>query len=451
MNSSRSWVVWGAAVAAYTVAVLQRSSLGVAGVAAVDRFDISASALSSLGVVQMIVYAALQVPVGVLLDRFGPKSLIATGALLMLCGQFTLAFSVDLPVALLGRVLVGAGDAMTFVSVIRLLAFWFAGRLLPQVSQWTGNIGQIGQVLSLVPFSWLLNSYGWTFAFSSAGLASAVVLCIVLVLVSHGKDGAWRADAAENLPQAARQFREALRRPGTQLGFWAHFVSQSPSAMFTLLWGFPFLVAGLDYSLDLAATMLALLVVVGFVAGPLLGILSAQFPLRRSNLVLGIVAFTMATWMVVLIPPTPPPFWLICVLIVSLGVGGPGSLIGFDFARQFNPKRGLGSATGIVNVGGFLATFIMMFLMGVVLDLVNQQNISSGLSDNLFSWAGFRAAFSVQFLVIGFGLFSLIRARRRTRKRMHEDEGITVAPLWVVLVRKFRRRDDGENSHQSVQ
>jgi len=141
VNSARSWTVWGAAVAAYVIAVLQRSSLGVAGVDAAERFAVSASALSTLAVLQIIVYAAMQVPVGVLLDRVGPKALIATGSALLGAGQITIGIAPEFSVAVLGRVLVGMGDAMIFISVIRLLTNWFSGRVLPQLSQWTGNVG----------------------------------------------------------------------------------------------------------------------------------------------------------------------------------------------------------------------------------------------------------------------------------------------------------------------
>lgn len=444
-------MVWGTAVAAYMVAVLQRSSLGVAGVEAADRFEISASLLSSLGVVQIIVYAALQVPVGMLVDRVGPKMLISIGAGLMLVGQLTLAFTPGLGFALLGRVLVGAGDALTFISVLRLLSFWFSGRILPQASQWTGNIGQLGQILSVVPFSWLLQSYGWTTAFASAGVASAVVLVLVLFLVANSPQAEEPTEVARTLRQSLRQLKEALRRPGTQLGFWSHFITQSPGTVFTLLWGFPFMVAGLGYSHELAAGLLALLVIAGMIAGPILGLLSALFPLRRSNLVLGAVTVILGTWAVVLAWPTEPPLWLISILIFTMGVGGPGSLIGFDFARQFNPLRNLGSATGIVNVGGFLATFTIMFLMGIVLDLANQWRIANGLADELFSWEGFRLAFLVQFVVVGAGIAAMLHARRRTRRLLHEEEGIQVAPLWVVWVRERKRRRSGENPGQSMQ
>ena len=444
-------MVWGTAVAAYMVAVLQRSSLGVAGVEAAERFDVSASLLSSLGVVQIIVYAALQIPVGMLVDRVGPKVLISTGASLMLLGQLALAFAPDLGIAVAGRVLVGAGDAMTFISVLRLLSFWFSGKILPQALQWTGNIGQLGQLLSVVPFSWLLFRVGWTPAFAIASAASAVVLVLVLVLVANSPSGAAPTVGARTLRHAVHQLKDALRRPGTQLGFWSHFSSQSPATVFTLLWGFPFLVAGLGYSHELASGLLAVIVIAGLITGPIIGMLSARFPLRRSNLVLGAVCAILGVWAVVLAWPSEPPLWLIGILVFTLGVGGPGSLIGFDFARQFNPLRSLGSATGIVNVGGFLATFIIMFLMGVVLDLVNQWRVSTGLPSELFSWEGFRAAFLVQYLIVGAGVVALIRARRRTRRLLHEEEGIEVAPLWVVLVRERKRRRRGGKPGQSMQ
>jgi hypothetical protein len=242
VNSRRSWLIWGVAVFAYMVAVMQRTSLGVSGIEAAHRFDVSASVLSSLAVVQLMVYAALQIPTGVLLDRVGPKALITVGAVLMLAGQITLAVAPSIGVAILGRILVGAGDALTFISVIRLLASWFRGRLLPQVSQWTGNIGQLGQVLSAIPLSVLLHQYGWTPAFLSAAALSLLAAVLVGVLLSNGQPTARTTDAAAadraaTWRAASRQLRESLARPGTQLGFWSHFVTQSSGTVFSLLWG----------------------------------------------------------------------------------------------------------------------------------------------------------------------------------------------------------------------
>jgi sugar phosphate permease len=440
VNSRRSWLIWGVAIFAYIVAVLQRSSLGVSGVEAAHRFDVSASLLSSLAVVQLVVYTALQIPVGVMLDRVGPKFLIATGALLMACGQVVLAVAPSIAVAILGRILVGAGDAMTFISVIRLLASWFRGRLLPQISQWTGNIGQLGQVLSAIPLSYVLHRYGWNTAFLSAAGFSAIALVLVLLFLANGQSKAARTERVSTWGGAMKQLRESMARPGTQLGFWSHFVTQSSGTVFSLLWGFPLLTSGLGYSPAVASELLTLVVLAGVISGPVLGILIARFPLRRSNLVLMIVTAIGVVWTVVLLWPGHPPFWLVVLLVVVLGIGGPGSLIGFDFARSFNPLRSLGSANGIVNVGGFLASFVMMYLIGLVLDLLNQSRIASGSPSDVFSWDSFRIALIVQYVVVGAGVVFLVIARRRTRRKLHEDEGIQVPPLWVALVRSRRRR-----------
>ena len=131
-------------------------------------------------------------------------------------------------------------------------------------------------------------------------------------------------------------------------------------------------------------------------------------------------------------------------MLVVLGIGGPGSLIGFDFARTFNPQRSLGSANGVVNVGGFLASFVMMFLIGVLLDLQDGWRLAQGETSDLYALDSFRLAFAVQFVVIGAGVVMLVTTRKRTRRVLSRDEGIEVAPLWVELSRRMRRRGRGQ-------
>lgn len=440
MNSRRAWLVFSVATFAYLVAVLQRSSLGIAGVDATARFDVQAAALSSLAVVQIIVYAALQIPVGVVLDRVGPRVLIALGALLMVLGQVTLALAPSIGVAIVGRILVGAGDAMTFISVTRLIAAWFRGKTLPLMSQALGTIGQFGQVLSAIPLSIVLHQLGWEPAFLGAAAVSVLALILVLVFVSNTPPGTAKTEKPNGWPAALRQLRESLARPGTQLGFWSHFVTQSPGSVLTLLWGFPFLSVGLGYGPTTASLVLTLIVATAVVSGPILGLLSARHPYRRSNVVLGIVVAMGIVWSAVLLWPGRPPIWLVILLLVVVAVGGPGSLIGFDFARTFNPARALGSASGVVNVGGFLASFVMMLLVGIVLDAIDSAHGGTGVAAQLYSFDSFRIAFLVQFPVIGVGVVFLLRARRKTRRRLHQDEGIEVAPLWVSLVRGWRRK-----------
>src|SRR3954468_2436957 len=166
--------MWALGVTAYCIAVFHRASLGVAGVEAQHRFGATAAVLSLFIVLQLGVYAALQVPVGVLLDRLGSRRVIAAGAAIMGTGQLVLAESHSVGLAVLGRVLVGTGDAMTFTSVLRLAALWFPAHRVPLITQLTGLLGQAGQVAAAFPLVALLHAAGWTLSFMVAGAAGLV-------------------------------------------------------------------------------------------------------------------------------------------------------------------------------------------------------------------------------------------------------------------------------------
>src|SRR3954452_1769413 len=182
MNASRrAWLTWALGLSAYCIAVFHRASLGVAGPLAQQRFGATAAVLSLFLVLQLAVYAGLQVPVGVLLDRVGSRRMIAAGGLAMAGGQIVLASSHSVALAVLGRVLVGAGDAMTFTSVLRLVPAWFEARRVPVITQFSGVLGQAGQIAAAIPLVALLHSVGWTVAFLGAGVAGLAVAALVLV------------------------------------------------------------------------------------------------------------------------------------------------------------------------------------------------------------------------------------------------------------------------------
>jgi MFS family permease len=431
-SSRRAWLVWSVGIAAYVVAVLQRTSLGVAGLEATDRFHSSASVLASFTVVQLVVYAGLQVPAGLLLDRFGPRTLIATGAVLMAAGQALLAVSTNVPLAVAGRVLVGAGDAVTFISMLRLVTAWLPPRRVAVMTQVTGIVGQAGQLLSAVPFVALLHLSGWTSAFLAAAGLSVLVGTLVLLMVRDSPTGSLRRHDALTLAQAGDDLRTAWRHPGTRLGLWTHFTTQFSGTVFALLWGFPFLVSGEGRTRGVASALFTLLVLVGAVAAPFLGVMVQRHPLRRSWLVLTIVGINITAWTVVLAWPGRAPVWLLVALVVSLGLGGPGSMIGFDFARSFNPANRLGTATGIVNVGGFLASLVTMLLVGVGLDLVGSD------TGHGYALGDFRAALSVQYLVWAVGVAGILTTRRKVRARLAR-EGVVVPPIREVIARRRRR------------
>ncbi|WP_336027330.1 MFS transporter [Geodermatophilus sp. FMUSA9-8] len=426
----RAYAVWLTALAAYVVAVFHRASLGVAGVEAQQRFDAGASAVSLFLVLQLAVYAGLQVPVGVALDRFGSRRLIVAGGITMAAGQLVLALATDVPTAIAARVLVGAGDAMTFISVLRVVGFWFPGRTVPLVTQLTGILGQVGQIVAAYPLVALLHSAGWRSTFLGAAAAGVLVVVLVLATLRDTPPGIELAPAA-GLADVRRSLALTWREPGTRIGLYTHLVTQFSGTVFALLWGYPFLVVGQGLSPATAASLLTLLVVVGMGVGPLLGRLCGRWPLRRSVLVFSILVLTAGTWTVVLLWPGRAPLWLLVVLVVVLGTNGPGSMIGFDFARTWNPAERQGSASGVVNVGGFVASLLTILAVGAVLDA-----LTPGAS-TAYDLDAFRAAFAVQYLFWAVGLVGVVKHRRALRARLARD-GVVLAPLYVAVSARLR-------------
>jgi MFS family permease len=198
-----------------------------------------------------------------------------------------------------------------------------------------------------------------------------------------------------------------------------------------MLWGYPFLVSGEGLTRQTASTMFTVMVVAGMVAGPVIGVLVGRHPYRRSWLALTIVGSTILVWTVVLALPGQAPPWLLLLLLLVLSVNGPGSMIGFDYARTFNPPHRLGTASGIVNVGGFAAALTTILLIGLVLDLV-------GAGDT-YSLQGFRAALLVQYVMWAIGLTGLLLTRRAVRARLAE-EGIHVTTFAAMVRRRLAPR-----------
>ena len=428
--TARAYAVWTVALLAYAVAVFHRSSLGVAAVEAQDRFSAGASAISLFLVVQLAVYAGLQVPVGVVLDRLGSRRMILAGALTMAAGQLVLALASDVPTAVAARVLVGAGDAMTFISVLRLVSLWFPGRTVPLVTQLTGILGQVGSLAAAVPLVALLHGTSWRTTFLGAAATGVLVGVLVLVALRDAPPGTVAAPPA-GLAELRRSLAATWRESGTRIGLYTHLVTQFSGTVFALLWGYPFLVVGQGLAPATAAGLLTLLVVVGMCVGPLFGRLCGRWPLRRSDLVFSILAATVAAWTVVLLWPGRAPLPLLVVLVVVLGTNGPGSMIGFDYARTWNPVERQGSASGVVNVGGFVASLLTILAVGAVLDL-----LTTGSSTG-YDLDAFRAAFAVQYLFWAVGLVGVLRHRRLLRARMARD-GVVLAPLYAAVAARVR-------------
>ncbi|WP_377270405.1 nitrate/nitrite transporter [Peterkaempfera sp. SMS 1(5)a] len=441
-----AWLAWGIGSCVYALAVVHRTSLGVAGLDAAQRFGVGASALSSFSILQVLVYAAMQIPVGLLVDRLGPRRVLTFGVLLLTLGQLGFAQSTSFAPALVSRAVLGCGDAMTFISVLRLAARWFPARRNPLIAQITGLVGLSGNLVSTAVLSQVLHSRGWTATFTATALLGIAALALVVTLLRDTPEHArplrrlrGRARGAGD-PLAGRaprarvpmlpQIRAAWREPGTRLGMWVHFTTQFPGNAFGLLWGMPFLVEGQQLSRSSAAGLLTLLVVSTMACGLLFGQLVSRRPGVRTPIVLTVVLGTGLLWGAVLAwPGGRPPMWLLAAMIVWMGSNGSASLVGFDYARPANPPERLGTASGIVNVGGFVATAVTLLGIGVLLDAVSPGGVHTAES--------YRWAFCWLYAPMLLGLAMIARLRPAAARR--EAERAAAVPPVTAHIPAARR------------
>lgn len=421
--SPRALIVWGAGVLCYTLAVTGRTSFGVASVDAIDRFHINAAQLAVFTSLQLAVYAFAQIPVGLLVDRFGPRKLMVAGAFVMAVGQVTLAFTTSYPVAIFARMLIGAGDATAFLSVMRLIPAWIPLRHAPLLGQLTGAVGQFGQFLSAVPFLSLLHATSWQTGFVSLGAVGALLALAAGVLVKDSPEPeAELESAAHGKPAGSTGPTESAERLGVKKvlanvltnrvcwhGFFVHWTGLGALVVFTLLWGLPIMTLGLGLPADQAGLALSLGTLASVAVGPIVGLLSARFYNRRMQIVM---IFSITGWLGWLWFFTSAPtgvLWAACLMNIVMGFTGPVANLGFDSVREKVDRRFVATGTGLANMGGWIAGMIGAQAVGVLLNL--------RAPDGNYDWADFGMAWIAVATVWACGFCGMWLTRDRNVRR----------------------------------
>ncbi|SFO87429.1 MFS transporter [Amycolatopsis rubida] len=425
----RSWLIWLTAVTVYLLAVFHRTSFGVAGLKAAERFGVGSAALGIFTVLQVGVYAAMQIPTGVLVDRYGPRRVLTAAVLILGSGQLLLGLADTYALGLVARGVLGLGDALTFVSVLRLVAAHFPAHRYALLASFTSCVGYLGNLAATVPLTLLLDGPGWTVTFLAVGAVTVLYSVPVALRVRDTPGGVPEREREPVRPaELARQVKLAWRTPGTRLGFWVHFSTMFAPNVLTLLWGMPFLVQGEGLPAATASALLTVFVFGSMAGGPLLGAVIGRAPALRVPLVIGYLAGAAIVWAVLLGWNGHVPVGVLVPAFAFLTLGGPASMIGFAIARDYNPLSRVGTATGVVNVGGFLATTVTALLIGILLQatggnfrialLVVVAVLAAGASRMLVWW---RRARAHVFAAAARGEEVPVRIRRHRWDRAPEE------------------------------
>lgn len=366
------WRMYAILVAAYVLVYFHRMAPGVVANELQRAFDASSAALGGLAAAYFYVYAAMQLPAGVLADTWGTRRTVVAGNVVAALGAVLFASAGSLAQATLGRLAIGAGVSVVFVGLMKFNAVWFEGRHYGKVAGLTLLIGNLGSIAAAGPLAGLLVLVGWREVFVAVGALSLVLAVLTWVCVRDRPEDTGLPSLHAPPPATARpHWSGELLAVLRERRLWPVVVVQFGMIggfyAFVGLWAVPLLerAHGLVRA---AAAGYATTALVVFALGSLtLGGVSDRLGRRKPVLVAAVALYLAACLLLAAAPWAPGTGGY--ALFVALGLGAAGLTITFPLGRELGPPALAGMAISVVNSGAFIGTALMQPLFGALLDV----------------------------------------------------------------------------------
>ncbi len=399
VSKGRRWLMWCVATLAYLLIVSQRFAPAAVVGTMMQRFTIGAAEIGILAALQFFVYMLLQIPAGTLADLLGPRRVLCCGTALAGIGTIIFGLSLTFPVALVGRALLGLGDALMFVNIMRLQASWFEPREYATLSGLVMCASGLGGVLATAPLVVLVDLAGFTMSFVGAGIL-LLMLSVLIVLVVRDR----QAGILEQRPGLLRPLISIASNARSWPPFLVQFGIVGPVVTFTSVWGIPFLMEARDMSHTAAAVALGLFSIGMSIGGPLIGFISDRIERRRIPLIVA-TGTAACLWLVLIAGGTSLPLSLIIGTIFLLGMVSSISSVGFALIKEVNDVCYSGQGAGFMNAGGFLCVTGLQLAVGYLLSIQWTGEIVAG--ERVYSAQAFSHSF---WLLLAMTLVALLGA-----------------------------------------
>jgi len=376
MNQHRSsslapWLIYVLGGSFFTYTFFQRTNPSAMVESLMRDFDVNAAALGNLSAVYFYAYAAMQIPAGVIFDRWGTRWILALAALVSAGGAVLFALAPNLDIAIVGRVLVGLSGGMSYLGALALAMIWFPRERYALLVGISMPFGIVGGVLGQAPFAALLQVVDWRDAIlGSAGLALLLALMFWLSRSAKPPANAAQSASAEagaKRPALLDSLRRAAREPQTWVLSLSGAFSVAPMFSFAGLWAVPYLmqVHGLERP---AAAGAASLMLIGLGIGSILsGWLSNRLRRRKALFVAGLVV-SLAGWLVVVLVPDLP-IAVHCLLYLLIGIAKGASVLTYIAAQDHAGAATSGAGSAIINTFYLGGGAFAQYFIGMLLDL----------------------------------------------------------------------------------
>lgn len=339
-------------------------------------FQVSAAGFGVVSAFYFYAYAPMQLPAGLLFDRYGPRKLMTAALILCAIGSFFFASTNSLFTAGLGRFLIGIASAFSFIGVLVLVSRWFPPQQFALLAGIAQLMSSVGAMFGEVPLAALIELVGWrnaSFILAFIGLCLAALMWCIIRDYPHQPT---QAAPQRHFKEEWHRLLNVCSRSYTWLTGAYAFSIWTPIAVFAALWGIPYLQQKYQISVLVASGLCSMIWLGIGIGSPLLGWVSDRVYSRR--LALGISSlFALVATLVLLYVPGIPLHWMYAVLFF-LGFGAGGQTVSFAVVKDNNPPELVGTASGFNNLSVLLGGAIFQPLVGVILHHSNEWSMVNG-------------------------------------------------------------------------
>jgi len=366
------------ATAFYLYEFILQVSPSVMAAPIMKTFGVSAGGFGLISAFYFYAYAPMQIPAGLLFDRYGPRKLMTAAIILCALGSAFFAGTTNIMAAAAARFMIGFGSAFSFIGALVLLSRWFPPTRFALFAGIAQFMSSIGAMFGERPLAILITNYGWR---NASFILAVIGLFLALLFWTFIRD--YPNQSTQTSPQ--HPFREELRRLRAVTGKKHTWITGlyacsiwTPIAVFAGLWGIPYLQTKYDTNLLVASGMCSMIWLAIGLGSPLLGWLSDRWESRRLALGISACLGLLATSMILFMPEISRS-WMYCVLFI-FGLGATGQTVSFAVVKDNNHPSLVGTACGFNNFSVVIGAAFFQPMVGVVLQHIGDVRLIDGVS-----------------------------------------------------------------------
>ena len=388
------WVVCGLAAVFYCYEYLLRVSPSVMTEDIMNSFGLSATAFGNLIAFYYYAYTPAQLPVGVLMDRYGPRFILTFAVLACALGTVLFGGTQVFWVAALGRFLIGFGSAFAFVGVLKLATAWLPPNRFAFVSGMATTLGMVGAMFGGVGLAGLVKGLGWQDTIIYSGLFGFVLAPIVWLIVRdtpYQEEGVPHKNRSMGFGLLMKQVAAIMVNRQMWLNGFIGCLLYLPTSVFAELWGIPYLCAVYGFPREQAAVLVSAIFLGWAIGGPLVGFISDKIHSRRLPLLVGEVMAMILVSVLLFAPALSPN--IIFVILLCLGMVSSAEVVCFAIGRENCADHLSGTAVAVTNCLIMLGGMFFQPIVGKLLDLSWDGVLDAGV--RVYSVDAYRVALVV--------------------------------------------------------